>query len=193
MIHVIGDSHVMEFDRDGFSLHLIGPATAYGLMNPYSRTKSKERVFEILSKVTIDSPIILSFGEIDCRLHIYKQPDKIVDRIWHSIRNLLYFSKEIKQKGFQVYLYNVNPGTWEQNIYKVNPFPSFEERALIYLIFNSVLYMSGPTGKIINIYSRLRDKNSMLDKRFTDDGVHINKEASDLFLFPEVERVMGRG
>ena len=88
MIHAIGDSHSYFFtgtnvvrgktwwqmkpdDRiPGYKSYNIGPATAYKF-----KDKHLDAVRQIIvdAQIPAEEPILLVFGEIDCRLHIGKQ------------------------------------------------------------------------------------------------------------------------
>ena len=83
MIYVIGDSHCLSLNTPPFSPYLIAggqdgatAATAYGLGKESSRTNSRKRVLAFCKTLKGEDTIILCFGEVDCRNHIYNQYKK---------------------------------------------------------------------------------------------------------------------
>jgi hypothetical protein len=88
VIHCIGDSHSSFFsgtwdiqpewpgqaaDRlPGVFSCRLGAATAHNLIEPGSSTRSSERLWEALRTIPAspDHLVLLSFGEIDCRVHL---------------------------------------------------------------------------------------------------------------------------
>lgn len=93
-IHCIGDSHSSFFsgtwdiqpewpgkaaDRlPGVFSCRLGAATAHNFIDPGSSTRSGERLWEALGAVpaTPDHLVLLSFGEIDCRVHLPRLHEK---------------------------------------------------------------------------------------------------------------------
>ena len=73
VVHVMGDSHVGIFlKKKPFVAHWFGPATAYRLKSPTSTTGSNRRLLRVLRHVVREKDkVLLVFGEIDCRVHIY--------------------------------------------------------------------------------------------------------------------------
>ena len=71
IITVIGDSHSLLFQNPLFKIKYIGPATAFKLGYKDSTTQSRKKIIKILNGISPSSTVLLVFGEIDCRLHIY--------------------------------------------------------------------------------------------------------------------------
>ncbi len=65
MIHIIGDSHALTFQgASDVVCHWMGAATAHNLYKKYEMTKT------FFDKIT--DKYWFCFGEIDCRIHIYR-------------------------------------------------------------------------------------------------------------------------
>src|SRR4030066_1639011 len=78
IIHVIGDSHLRPFVfKSPFLLHHISQATAYNLNKDNSFSQSKRYLNSFLPGIDKERDVLLLvFGEIDARVHIYLQYKK---------------------------------------------------------------------------------------------------------------------
>jgi hypothetical protein len=76
MIYIIGDSHAEGLSA-GTHTCVVGGATAYSLLREDSYTHSKRIFGNFLKEVPKESWLVLCFGEVDCRHHINRFPDKI--------------------------------------------------------------------------------------------------------------------
>jgi len=127
MIHCIGDSHISFFSGEDaiqpvwpdksrdrlpwFRTHHIGAALAYNLPREGTRTQGREKLFEVLSgEVPDGATVLLSFGEIDCRMHLTKQAEKTNTPISEVVHSCLdeYFKTvgEVIALGYRVIVYN---------------------------------------------------------------------------------------
>lgn len=127
MIHCIGDSHISFFSGEDaiqpvwpaasrdclpwFKTHHIGAALAYNLTREGTRTRGREKLFEVLSSEVPDgATVLLSFGEIDCRMHLTKQAEKtdtpIADVVDLCLKEYFKVIAEIKSLGYRVIVYN---------------------------------------------------------------------------------------
>lgn len=101
IIHVIGDSHSLLFQHDLFIIHHIGPATAFKLSSNISTTDSKKKSWHILQSLSKNNRniVLLVFGEIDCRIHIYnasiKQNIPLEVAVQNTISAYSIFLKEL--------------------------------------------------------------------------------------------------
>jgi hypothetical protein len=76
VIYVVGNSHFQMFlTNPAVSCTNVGPATVYGLLNNNSETNACAVILGFLkaSKLTESDILVLVLGEIDCRIHIYRQ------------------------------------------------------------------------------------------------------------------------
>lgn len=110
-IVAFGDSHSFMFsDIDGIDHHHLGPALCYNLIKENSNTRAREQIHE---KITNYNPknttIILSFGEIDCRVYIVKRSKEFGTTIWSEVDILteryLKFITELTDLGYRVIVY----------------------------------------------------------------------------------------
>jgi hypothetical protein len=136
LIHVIGDSHVVPFRGSmPFLAHHLGAATAYNLNRQNSTTSSNEKLFRVINRLGEKDIVMLSFGEIDCRIHIYYQYKKsngkysINELIDRTVSNYGEVMAELKQCGVNFCVYCVSPATKVGNEYKY-PFYGTAERVL---------------------------------------------------------------
>ena len=130
VVYCIGDSHACFFSGQNtihaewpgesddrlpwFKTYRIGSSLAYNLSRCGTRTRGRERLFEVLdTKVPPSGRVLLSFGEIDCRAHLVKQSQSKGLPIASVVELCLdeYFKvvREIVARGFQVVVYNVVP------------------------------------------------------------------------------------
>jgi len=112
MNYVIGDSHVSIFSgQDGLNLpdllpnfrtHNISARLAYNFgKNDHPVTIAVDKA---LKDIPVGSPVIFSFGEIDCRCHVWKHVAGNLDAVVDDIASR--YTKRLGQymaKGFDVY------------------------------------------------------------------------------------------
>lgn len=127
LIHCIGDSHVSFFggsDRiqpvwpdashdclPWFRTYHVGPALAYNLKQLGTQVGGREKLFYILAnEIPQQSIVLLSFGEIDCRVHLLKQAETRIRPVEEMVAICLdrYFEvvQEIASQGHKVIVYN---------------------------------------------------------------------------------------
>ncbi len=186
LVHVIGDSHVVPFRGSmPFLAHHLGAATAYNLNKKSSTTKSNEKLFKVIDKLGKKDIVMLSFGEIDCRIHIYYQYKKSNER--HSISELTdrtisnygEVTAQLKQRGVNFCVYCVSPATNVGNEYKYPFYGTVEVRSQINRMFNEKLktFCEKNGYPFIDIYDRVADKDGLMLKEYASDEIHLNKKA----------------
>jgi lysophospholipase L1-like esterase len=184
VIHVIGDSHLRPFIfKRPFSLHHISQATAYNLNKDNSFSQSKRYLNSFLPAINKQRDVLLLvFGEIDARVHIFLQYEKNNEKI--SIERLIEATVEkygetirrLKDEGFAVCVHGIPPAArkdFESNL----PFlGSPEQRSQISRDFNRKLgalcRRSGVT--FIDMQSIAADENGFMKKEYAADEVHLN-------------------
>ena len=193
-VFVIGDSHTNIFQNSPlFQVFHIGPVTAYNLIKEGSSTKSSEKINEILNIVKKGDIVILVFGEIDCRIHIFYQYKKnhetqtISELIKKTIHNYCTFVRKIKKQEIEVCIYGITPPGEEGNIYN---YPYYADRKLqqkIYHEFNSELksYCNDFRINFLDIFPLVSDKSGFLLKEYSDDGLHLNNK-----ILPSIEKML---
>jgi hypothetical protein len=192
--HIIGDSHTNVFwGHIPFIVHHIGPATAYNLCKEESSTQSKDKINEILNYIHLYDSIILVFGEIDCRIHIYYQYmrnqnsitiNQIID---NTISNYSRLINEIKKKNKNIYIYNVPPPSPDiSNHYNYPSYGTPEIRAKITEEFNSKLISMCSSMDLIfiDIYSQIADEKGLLRQKYSIDDIHLD---SSVFYFIKIQ------
>ena len=88
-----------------FRVFHVGPATAWKAGDPGSSTRSREKL-EILLKKDLrpGSPVLLSFGEIDCRIHMAKAVlagGKIDEVVAKTAAKFIQLPQAIAARGFR--------------------------------------------------------------------------------------------
>ncbi len=186
LIHVIGDSHVAPFRGSmPFLAHHLGAATAYNLNRKNSTTRSNEQLFKVINKLGEKDILMLSFGEIDCRIHIYYQYkksngkysiDELIDR---TISNYGEVMAQLRERGVNFCIYCVSPATSVGNEYKYPFYGTAEVRSQINRMFNEKLraFCQSNGYKFIDIYDRVSDKDGLMLKEYAGDEIHLNKKA----------------
>ncbi len=189
LIHVVGDSHVVPFRGSmPFLAHHLGATTAYNLPKKNSSTRSNEQLFKVINKLGRTDMVMLSFGEIDCRVHIYYQHKKsnekysISDLIDRTIANYGEVMAQLKQLGVNFCVYCVSPATKVGNEYKYPFYGTPEVRSQINRMFNEKLkaFCQKNGYRFIDIYDKVTDKNGLMLKEYSGDDIHLNKKAVGL-------------
>jgi len=206
LFHVIGDSHIQAFKGTfPFIVYHLGAATAYGLLNERSRTNAGSRVFVISGRIDKKNDcVILSFGEVDCRIHVYNvfmKNDKktsMSDIIDNIIERYGQFLKEYQKQNINFFVWGIPPACFQDNVYNVQyyrPDGSLGEtgpqyyatediRAAINKEFNEKLSVYCKTNNIkyINIHPLVHDEHGMISKEYSDDGIHLNAKVLPLVM-----------
>ncbi len=129
-VYCIGDSHISFFSgKDSiqpswptvsqdllpwFKTFHIGPALAFNLSREGTQTQGREKIFDILKKhIPCGATLLLSFGEIDCRMHLTKQAEQRQEPLSGVVGNCLdeYFKiiSEMIDLGYRIIVYNAVP------------------------------------------------------------------------------------
>jgi lysophospholipase L1-like esterase len=184
IIHVIGDSHLRPFAfRSPFLLHHISQATAYNLNKDNSFSRSKIYLNSFLPAINKQRDVLLLvFGEIDARVHIYLQYEKNNEKI--SIERLIDTTvarygeaiRRLKDNGFAVCVHGLPPAArkdFESNL----PFlGSPEQRSDISREFNRKLgdFCRKSGVPFIDMQSIAADANGFIKKEYAADEVHLS-------------------
>ena len=189
LVYVVGDSHTTVFkNKKMFIVHHIGPATMFNLNKKDSSTKSNEKLFHVVNKINPKKDVLmLVFGEIDCRIHIYNQYQKqnkkftIAELIDKTILNYGNVLEKIKSMGIKFYVYGIPATGSEENSYKYPFYGTPQIRSEICKEFNSRLknFCVKNNYAFIDIYPKISDKNGFLLKEFATDEVHLNTKIVD--------------
>ena len=110
-IACFGDSHVSLFEGiNGFEVYRVGAATAFNLMNPKSSSNAREKILEVLrNKSPKGTAVLLSFGELDIRVHIVKSALNkglsLDTACENTVDAYIQFCREIAHDGYKVVIY----------------------------------------------------------------------------------------
>jgi lysophospholipase L1-like esterase len=174
---------------DLFITHHVGPATAYNLCSHSSTTKSNEKLFSTLKKINKKRDIVvLAFGEIDCRLHIYNQYMKhekktsIENLIFNTIENYGKVIQEIKKAGYSFFVYGIPPASRDENMYNCPFYASKDMRVHISRLFNRKLkeFCEDKNYIYIEFQSKFEDESGLISEIFSEDTIHLNMKAGAL-------------
>lgn len=201
LIHIIGDSHVLVFkNKRLFIAHHIGPATMHNLNKETSSTQSNEKLFDVINKIdTKRDVVMLVFGEIDCRIHIYYQYEKqnkkltIAELIDRTISNYGYILEKIKLMGIRFCVYGIPALGTQENYYNYPFYGTPQMRSKIYKEFNNRLKIFCRENNYIyiDIYPKVSDNNGFILKEYMADEVHLNERIIN-FVRQELNKEFGK-
>jgi hypothetical protein len=185
LFHFIGDSHVSAYSKGRYFLtHHIGPATAYKLASSSSTTHSYEKLFLELRKINKKRDVVvLVFGEVDCRMHIYKQFVKnhsaisIAELIDKTISRYKCALKQVDDAGYNFLVYGIVPAATQENIWNTDFYPDGKIRLIINREFNEQLkiYCAKNSYRFLDVQSKFADESGFISKYFSTDGLHLNQ------------------
>jgi len=186
IIHVIGDSHLRPYlFKKPFLLHHISQATAHNLNKDNSFSQSKKYLDSFLPAINKKRDVLLLvFGEIDARVHIYLQYEKnnrqttIGRLIDNTVQRYGETISRLKDDGFSVSVQGLPPAArtdFESNL----PFlGSPGQRSNISREFNNKLHdfclRSGVP--FIDIQSIAADEKGFIKEEYAADEVHVNSK-----------------
>jgi hypothetical protein len=196
VIHTFGDSHseipwnkinilCIENNNDLYTcnkkidinIHYLGPKLCFSIGRDGINIKDGYNINN-------GDTVIFCFGEIDCRCHIYKHITKnndykkIIESIVHNyfikIKNAVDMFDNLK-----TVIYNVVPPVQKKNTREYTKYPFLgtdEERKLYVLYFNKKLQEECNNYKFtfFDIYNNYTDDNGFLNKKLSDNSVHIS-------------------
>lgn len=208
MIHCIGDSHVSVFSgldklSDGwpypedslpfFRTYRTGAYLAYSIgdTNHVGYTTLKL----ILSSIPKTETILLSYGEVDCRVHIVKQSEdqgrsikQVAEEVVTRYSKTITLIRNDYEKVI-VYTpvassscYNPNAAVSTENAYPHIGRP--EQRNLATQVFSTTLKETFKDSDVIvlSIFDRIVDKNLLPVSSYFRDGVHLSQKAMPFIL-----------
>jgi len=199
LIHMIGDSHVKMFRGNRlFVVHHIGAATAHNLGNHNSTTNSNRKLFNIIDKISRKDIVVLVFGEIDCRVHIYYQYKKNNERraigelIDGTISNYGRVLEKLRGAGIKFLVYGVPPATKVRDEYRYPFYAPPEIHSQINRTFNEKLKeFCEETGyEYIDVHSRFSDESGFMLREYAADEIHLNGRVVD-FVKGELNERLG--
>jgi len=150
-------------------IHFSG-ATAYGLLNPDSSSKSYGMWEENLKNVNKERDLILLwFGEIDCRYHI--KDNQMID---DTINNYITKLKELREQGYSFIVLTIPPPNKDKGSTPI------EDRPKIYKEYNDRLVKACIKEGIYFIdmyYHGVDGETGFMKLDMMRDAVHYKPEA----------------
>jgi lysophospholipase L1-like esterase len=184
IIHVIGDSHVKPFVfKSPFLVHHISQATAYNLIKDNSTTNSQIYLKKFLSKIDRERDIVLLvFGEIDARVHIYLKHGEsgktisVDSLIGDTVLRYGQVIKRIKDDGVSICIHGIPPASSNEFITALPFTGKPRERSEISKKFNDKLrkYCTSIGVPYIDVQSIAADGDGFIKKSYRADDVHCN-------------------
>jgi len=184
VIYVIGDSHARAFVfKVPFIVHHISQATAYNLGKDNSYSRSKIYLNSFLQRINKQRNIVLLvFGEIDARVHIYSQYRKqncassIDDIITATVERYGDTIVKLRNQGFVVCIHGIPPAA-RKSYTSILPYTgSPQERAYISREFNEQLkrYCYSRGISYIDVQSVSKDEEGFIRDEYAADELHHN-------------------
>lgn len=186
LVHMIGDSHSKTFRRKlPFVVHHIGAATAHNLKKKDNSTKSNEKLFDTLDRIRKKDVVVLLFGELDCRIHAYRQFRKNEERqtmgqiLDLTISNYGEVISQIKDLGMSPCICSVAPATTVGNEHNFPFYASPEVRCEITRTFNGKLEgLCRDNGYVyLDVCTKVCDENGVVLPEYLADDTHLNSDA----------------
>lgn len=216
-IFVIGDSHTDIFNGNTFSkkrnlalkekkwflcanyekapeivTYHLDAVLAFTANNQNSTLKCKEKVKYLINNGYLPrgSKIVISLGEIDCRVHVKRQTelqeisvDKVLDNI---VNNYYDFISWLQSESYDIVVYG--PIAQQKDSCLLDPmYPRYGseiERNEIVRLFNEKLKIACKNKGIgfFTIYDKLINKDGTTKDEYLRDGVHLNNKAIPILL-----------
>lgn len=182
MIWVFGDSHAGKFGGDD-RFKLVGPPapTAYGIASEKSKSESLFMLQMMLHFAEDGDTILFVLGEIDCRVHIYRQSiiqkREVNEIISDTVQRYGMVLKDVDDHNdVNVAVLDVPPAVKQPNVYMVDYYGTRDQRAEIARRFNIVLKDWCEKNEIcfIEIYDHITDERGWLKDEYAEDEVHIS-------------------
>ena len=180
-VHAVGDSHTLHMGGLFHVFHIQDAqgqgATAHNLIEERSSTDSKRKLAAYLDTLDPERDIILmSFGEVDCRLHIRDDAGvkATVERYTQAIEN-------VRARGFRVIVHGVIGAVPQDNTWRQADYPDAATRGHIVLAFNAALSTWCEENGVGFLDLGVADGDGVLPDDFTDDTVHLNHRAFPLY------------
>ena len=194
-VHIIGDSHSLAFQHCTLKVHYLGAVTAYNLVNQNSSSRGREKLFKVINSLKKGETVMLVFGEIDARIHIYNQYMKkknevsIEKLISNVTANYSQVIEEIKEKNFKVGVYNIVPPGPQGNIYNYPHYAKWDLRLKITQMMNKQLKDFCTKNGIffVDIFDQVINSENISERSFRRgeyvfDDVHLNDQTTKLVI-----------
>lgn len=128
--------------------------------------------------------VIMVFGEIDCRIHIYNQFKKKNEQV--SISELIHKTieaygetlKALRNEGVSVLVFGIPPASHQENIYNYPHYAPPDIRVTINKEFNEGLkkYCEKNNFPFYDIYEKTVDAEGFMSEEYAYDEIHLDKK-----------------
>lgn len=186
----LGDSHSRFYEGiDMIEWKWIGPALAYNINEDISTNNTKAQILGILEQTDPSkTAIILSFGEIDLRVHVIKRTEieniSLEESSIRVAKKYIEMIEYIVGRGYKVFINGPHAaGTAYNPEYPY--YGSMENRNTAILIFNSYLekYCDSKQIPFISLFDIVVDHNTnKTNNEYILDGCHLN-------IVPELQEI----
>ena len=167
-------------------VHHISQATAYNLNRENSFSQSKRYLNSFLPRINRERDVLLLvFGEIDARVHIYLQYRKNDGRI--SIARIIGATveqygdtiKRLRDEGFAICVHGIPPAARENFVSDLPFLGTPQQRSVISTEFNRQLgeFCRQSSIPYIDVHSISADENGFMNKEYAADEVHLSGRA----------------
>lgn len=199
LIHVIGDSHGKVYRwKLLFIVHHLGAATAHNLAKESSTTGSNRKLFNIIDRIDRRDIVLLVFGEIDCRIHIYNQYKKngenraMTEFIDDTVSCYGAVLEKLRDRGVNFAVQGVPPATRVRNEYRYPFYATPEIHCQISAMFNERLKAACEKNgyPFIDVCSRSADEDGFMSKEYAADEIHLNGRIVN-FVRADLRRQLG--
>lgn len=172
-LYTLGDSHAWHcwLNIPWVETTHLGPMTMYIFGNAKTI---------VANKIPEGKPYCLSYGEVDCRYHVFRhQPWK--DTIDELVKNYLKIIDLNAEINPNVFLFNVVPPPRRDHLENPEgntafPFYGSDAERLQYANYMNTLLKSQDKYPVIDIYNLYCDKDGFLNMEQSDGHVHIKGE-----------------
>jgi hypothetical protein len=197
-IRCIGDSHASFFSGNwevqpcwpevsadrllGIKSFRLGAVTAYNLCNPQSSSGGFNLLMELLQTLDkCDGPLLLVFGEIDCRVHLLKQSRERQIPLDHVILDTVMryvgVVTSLKNQGWNIAVWGPPASTVKLKISdKLYPtYGTCQERNQVTRIFNKHLEQECKKEGVpfLSIFKQLVDAQDETRMEYYLDDIHL--------------------
>jgi len=194
MLATAGDSHTDIFCRNPAVKWMPDiPTTAYQLCNPDSRLKAGQKILEFAKALSAQDTLLLSAGEIDCRIHMWHVHVRDNRRLWNVMdetvdRLSIYVNTLLENCKCRVVLLGIPPLGNQGNFYKYPNWPNDQQHVMLYKVFWGKC-MEYPFGaRYVDMYSPFVGNDGHAKPEFLqEDGIHL-KGAVTSYILEQVEK-----
>jgi hypothetical protein len=190
MIYTFGDSHCCfpwgAFEGQHYKVKIPNVIVPQDHINGVPQTMYKFGLSQMIlvDKIPKDSIACFSFGEIDCRYHIFKYQSWWKENIENVVKEYLNTIRKNAKINQNIWIYNIvhplkdseREDLWYGSPDRKIPFRGSDYERLLYAKYMNKLLRENSEFVFVDIMDKYCDKDGFLIKKFSDSGVHITDE-----------------